>query len=346
VGGRPIGPLAPCFIAAEIGINHNGEVSLAHRLIDAAADAGVDGVKFQNYRTDDFIADRSLTHQYVSEGQTVVESQYEMFRRYELDDSAWRELRDHCQERGVVFFSTPSGIATMQRLVDLGVTLLKNGSDCLVHLPLIRAMAGTDIPTVVSTGMATLTEVEDAVDAYRDAGGTKLVLLHCTSSYPTPDEDVNLLRIPWLADRFQTPVGLSDHTDGMVGAVGAVALGACFVEKHFTLDKRLSGPDHSFSADPAEMAALVVAVRTLERQLGTAAVAPASSELVGRTAFRLSCTAARDLSAGDLLGERDVAFQRPGSGIAPRDLGSYLGRRTVADVLAGTTLVPEHFAST
>jgi len=340
--GHVIGPAAPCFIAAEVGLNHNGDISLAHRMIDAASDAGVDGVKFQTYRTDDFVSDRSLTYEYVSVGQTVIESQYEMFRRYQLEDSVWVELRNHCRDRGVVFFSTPTGLETLEQLVQLGVPLLKNGSDYLTHVPLIAAMAHTGIPTVLSTGMATLSEIEDAVNVFRNAGGHDLVLLHCTSSYPTPPDDVHLRKIPSLETRFDCPVGLSDHTDGIVAAIGAVAIGGCFLEKHFTLDKRLPGPDHRFSADPRELRELVGAIRTLERALGTAEIGPVESDLVGRRDYRLSCVAARELASGTVLSERDVAFHRPGSGIPPGRLEEIVGRRVRVDVSAGTVLRSEH----
>src|SRR5205823_10440934 len=180
-------------------------------------------------------------------GTAVTESQFEMFKRCELSSEHLDELRDHCEQRGAVFFSTPTSVNGINELVRLGVPLLKNGSDYLVHLPLIRAMAQTGLPTVVSTGMATRVEIEDAVNAFRQAGGRDLILLHCTSSYPTPSEDVHLRRIPALAAAFDCPVGFSDHSEGNVAGIGAVALGACFLEKHFTIDKNLSGPDHRFS---------------------------------------------------------------------------------------------------
>ncbi len=325
-GGRQIGDGAPCFIAAEVGLNHNGDVGVAHALVDAAADAGADGVKFQNFSTEDFISDRTVTYEYVSEGRTVRESQYDMFKRYELPDEAWTELRDHCLDRGVVFFATPTGEHGLRQLVELDAPLLKNGSDYLVHLPLIRAMAQTGIPTVLSTGMSTAAEIDDAVAAFREAGGRDLVLLHCTSSYPTPPEDVNLRRIPALARRYGLPVGLSDHTWGTVAAVGAVALGACFVEKHFTLDRALPGPDHRFSSDPTELRALVDAVRTIEANLGDAEPGPAASELAGRRDFRISCVAARRLPVGHRVSEADVSFRRPGSGIPPKDVQLLVGK--------------------
>jgi N,N'-diacetyllegionaminate synthase len=341
IGGRRIGAGEPCFVAVEIGLNHNGELDLAHRLIDAAADGGADGVKFQTYRTEDFVTDRDVTYEYVSAGENVVETQYDMFKRYELPEDAWPQLRDHCASRGVVFFSTPTGSDTLAQLVRLGVPLLKNGSDYLVHLPLIREMARSGIPTVLSAGMSTLDEIRAAVDAFRGAGGSKLILLHCTSSYPAPAEDVHLRKIPVLQEMFDCPVGFSDHTDGVVAALGAVALGGCFLEKHFTLDKNLPGPDHRFSADPDELHGLVAAVRTLEQSLGDSRIGPAPSERVGRRDYRLSCVAAHDLGAGNVLTEEDVAYRRPGNGVSPAAVGALLGRRLRVDVPAGRPLALE-----
>jgi N-acetylneuraminate synthase/N,N'-diacetyllegionaminate synthase len=338
---RSIGPGCPCFLAAEVGINHNGDMALARQMIDAAAEAGADAVKFQNYQTEDFLSDRSLTYEYVSQGKTVVESQFDMFKRCELPRGTLGELRNHCEQRGVLFFSTPTSRAGVEELARVGAPLLKNGSDYLVHLPLIRAMARTGLPTVLSTGMATLAEIDDAVRAFREAGGRDLVVLHCTSSYPTPPDEVHLRKIPALASALGCLVGLSDHTEGIVAAMGAVALGACFIEKHFTLDRNLPGPDHRFSATPEEFRSLAGAVRTLERNLGNSLVGPTPSEAEGRRGFRLSCVAARDLPAGHHLSEGDLAFRRPGIGLPPAAAGWLAGRRLGRPVSAGRVLQPE-----
>jgi N-acetylneuraminate synthase/N,N'-diacetyllegionaminate synthase len=344
VGKRLVGEGQPCFLAAEVGINHNGDMELAHRSIDAAAEAGADAVKFQNYHTEDFISDRSLTHEYVSQGKTVVESQYDMFKRCELAPPQLRELREHCDRRGVVFFSTPTSEKGIQELLELGVPLLKNGSDYLVNLPLIRAMARTTLPTVISTGMATLDDVKDAVEAFRGAGGSDLVLLHCTSSYPTPPEDVHLRKIGALSGAFDCAVGFSDHTDGTVAAIGSVALGACMIEKHFTLDKSLPGPDHRFSADPGEFRALVRSVRNLEEGLGSAELKPAASEELGRRDYRLSCVAARELPSGHRLVAADIAFRRPGFGFPPKELDRLMARELVRTIPSGHVFSAEDFA--
>lgn len=335
VAGRLLGPGHPVFIAAEIGINHNGDMDLARRMIDAAADAGADAVKFQNYRTEDFVTDRSLVHEYENGGRVVREAQYDMFKRYELDARSLAMLGEHCRGRGVVFFSTPSGEDGLADLLALKVPLLKNGSDYLTNLPLIRAMARTGLPTVLSTGMATREEIEDAVAAFRGEGNGQLVVLHCTSTYPAPDDEVNLRRLPALAAAFDALVGLSDHSFGVTAAIGAAALGACFIEKHFTLDKSLPGPDHRFSSDPAEFAQLVRAVRAMERQLGHDRIGPAPSELGSREAYRLSCIAPHALPAGHVLGPGDVVFRRPGTGLPPKSVGRVLGRRLVAAIESG-----------
>lgn len=337
--GRQLRVGAPCFVAAEIGINHNGDLTLAREMIRAAARAGADGVKFQNYRTEDFLSDHQLRYRYEQNGVQHDVSQFEMFKRCELDEAALAQLAGWCREEGVVFFSTPTSDSTLQEAVRAGASLIKNGSDYLTHLPLIRAMARTGLPTVLSTGMATAGEIDGAVAAFAEAGGHALVLLHCTSAYPTPDHEVNLARIPALAARYGCLVGFSDHTWGIEAAMGAVALGAVFVEKHFTIDKQLPGPDQAFSSDEAELRALVEGIRRFERQRGSSAPGPTPSEQEGRQQFRLSCVAARDLPAGHLLTLDDIAFRRPGDGLPPREAPSLVGRRLRQALSRGDRLV-------
>ena len=342
VGSHWIGG-ARCFVAAEIGINHNGDMALAHRMIDEAAGSGVDAVKFQNYETESFLSDRLLTHEYISDGKATVEAQFDMFKRCELSLSDIEELIAHCKEKQIVFFSTPTSTKGIEILQKAGAPLLKNGSDFLLHLPLIRAMAKTGLPSVLSTGMANLSEIDEAVRTFREAGGRDLILLHCTSSYPTAAEDVHLRKIPTLAAAFGCPVGFSDHTDGTIAATAAVALGASFVEKHFTLDKNLPGPDHRFSADPQEMQALVKAIRFVEEAMGTGVIGPTASESLGRRNYRISCVAASDLEAGRLITKTDIAFRRPGTGALPRDIEFFLGRRLIRPVKTGTPIQNEDF---
>lgn len=339
-----IGPGQPCLVVAEIGINFNGDLDLAIAMIDAAAAAGADGVKFQNYRTEDFLTDRTLPLEYVSQGRPVVEPQFDVFKRCELAPNSLARLKQRCDERGVFFQSTPTSVSGVQDLVKIGTPILKNGSDYLVNLPLIRAMAETGLPTVISTGMATLAEIDDAVAAFRAAGGGELILLHCTSSYPTQPGDVHLRKIPALAAAFGYPVGFSDHTFGNVAAIGAVTLGACLVEKHFTIDRELPGPDHRFSADPAELKSLVEAIRTIEENLGCSAIGPTEAEQHGRKNFRLSCVAARALPAGHRVSTEDVAFRRPAVGLPPKAIDWISGLRLARDLQPGEAFKPADFS--
>ena len=343
IGNRIIGPGQPCFIAAEVGINHNGDMDLARRCIDAAAAAGADAVKFQNYATTDFLDDDKLTYTYKSQGQTITESQWEMFKRCELSEQQLAELKMHCDSAGVIFFSTPTSEAGARTLRSLGAPLIKNGSDFLTHLDLIRVMASLQLPTVLSTGMATVEEIDDAVRAFRETGGQDLVLLHCTSSYPTPPEDINLTRIPALGERFGCLIGFSDHSEGSTAAVGAVALGACFIEKHFTLNRNLPGPDHWFSSDPVEFSALVQSVRHVEVALGSSQLEPTASEALGRAAFRLSCLAATDLPSGTHLKRDHIAYRRPGTGLPPKVAPELLGRALRRSVSRGHIFTWEDF---
>lgn len=330
------------LLIAEVGINHNGDLDLARQSIESAARAGVDAVKFQNYRTEDFISDRTLTYEYISQGKTVVESQFDMFKRCELPRAWLPVLKEICDQNNVLFLSTPMGKDGLDDLIQLGVPMLKNGSDCLQHISLIQGMAKSGLPTLISTGMATLEDINEAVTAYREAGGKDLVLMHCTSAYPTPPKDVNLKKIQALAKVFDCPVGFSDHSAGIIATLGAVALGARIIEKHFTLDRNLPGPDHRFSSDPEEWRQLVVAVRELEACLGSDRIVPTASEDHGRNQFRLSCVAARALPAGHSLTEADIAFRRPGNGLAPGEVSKLIGRKLLAPIESGYLFRLEH----
>jgi N-acetylneuraminate synthase/N,N'-diacetyllegionaminate synthase len=342
IGRRAIGAGHPCFIAAEVGINHNGDLALAHRHIDAAADAGADGVKFQNYRTEDFLSDRTLIYTYTSQGREVTESQWDMFKRYESKPGWWRELKDHCDQRGVIFFCTPTSPGCVEELLAVGIPMLKNASDYLTNEPFLRCLGRTKLPVILSTGMADQDDVDSAVSTV-SGEASPVMLLHCTSAYPTPPGDVNLRRMVDLMRRYPVPVGFSDHTLGWQAAVQAVTLGACIVEKHFTLDRNLPGPDHTFSSTPEEFRELVHRVRLGEEMMGRGGIAPAEVEAIPRREYRVSVVAARDLAVDTVLTEELVTCRRPGGGILPRHLGQYLGRRLKQPIARGTPLEPHHF---
>jgi len=337
IGERIVGPQVPVFIVAEIGINHNGDMNLAIKMMEAAAEAKVDSVKFQNYRTEDFLTDKSLTYKYSQNGTEVVESQFEMFKRLELTDENVRELKKQADRLGLIFHSTPTSNAGVDVLVNEGVTVLKNGSDFLTNTDLLTYMAQSSLPVVIATGMAVEDEIAIAVNAIRKAKpkhnkSDNLIVLHCTSAYPTPPEEVNLKKITTIASQFDCLVGLSDHSEGNSAAMGAVALGACWIEKHFTLDKSLPGPDHRFSCDLTEMKSLVNSVREIEVLLGSSELSPSPSEELARTQYRLSCAAAKELPAGHILQDIDIAFRRPATGIPPSSRASLLGKRLKKDI--------------
>ena len=329
---------APFYIIAEIGINHNGDMSLAVESIVAAKKAGAHAVKFQNYYTEDFLLDDTLKITYENDGKTITEPQYDLFKRCELSEADVRYLAEVSAQEGVDFFSTPTNDKGVELLCELGVPYLKNGSDYLSNLELIDCMARSGVPTILSTGMATLSDIDDAVSTFYQAGGQDLVLMHCTSAYPTPPEDVNLKRIQTLKNAFDCRVGLSDHTAGITAALGSLCFGACMVEKHFTLDKTLPGPDHAFSMDPVELTELSSAVMTLSQQLGTPEIRYTASEAYGRENYRLSCMAKVDILSGETLLREHIAFMRPGSGIPPKNIGYLLGRRLKKPIKKGQVI--------
>lgn len=340
-GSRTIGDGQPCFIAAEIGFNHNGDFALAQDLLHAAAEAGVDAVKFQNYHTEDFLFDRSLTYTYRSQGNEVTESQWDMFKRHEPPSDWLHKLKALADELNIEFFSTPTSNSGVDEIVAAELPLLKMGSDYLTHVPMLEYMSATGIPVIISTGMADVDDIDAAVAALRRGGQSPFMILHCTSAYPTPDDAVNLRQIQSLRARYDLPVGFSDHTTGFAAACQAVSMGACMIEKHFTLDHGLPGPDHWFCCTPGEMADLVTEVRRAEARLGVADLVVADAEAEGRMNYRVSTVARRPIQAGSKLRREDVVFCRPGTGILPVDIEGYLGWYLRRDIPAGDVIAAE-----
>lgn len=327
IGSRPIGDGAAVFIIAEIGVNHNGNPALARRMIDAAAAAGADCVKFQTFRAEEFMADRTMMYSYRSRGRTVTENMFDMFKRLELPLKAYRALFAHARRRGVVPMTSVADAESLALARAAGAPALKLSSEDLINLPLVELAARSGMPLIFSTGMADAEEVGDALKILRRRRARKAAFLHCVSAYPTPDAEANLARIAGLKELTGAPVGYSDHTEGVEACVAAVALGACILEKHFTLDPNLPGPDQALSSGPAEFTRLVAAVRRVERMRGSAAVEPADIERrVSRREFRRSLVAARDLPAGHRLRRGDLLLKRPGTGLRARDAGLLVGK--------------------
>jgi N-acetylneuraminate synthase/N,N'-diacetyllegionaminate synthase len=333
LGGRVIGGGAATFVIAEAGVNHNGDLSLARRLVAEAATAGVDAVKFQTFRAAALVTPDAPKAAYQSATTGDGGVQRDMLAPLELSREAHRVLRDDAVARGMVFFSSPFDEASADLLEALEVELFKVPSGEITNLGLLRHVAAKGRPIVLSTGMSTVEEIEAAVHAVRDAGNPPLALLHCVSAYPAPAEETNLKAMDALRERFGCVVGLSDHTTGIEVAIAAVARGAAIIEKHFTVDKTLPGPDHRASLDLPELTALVRAVRRVEAALGDGVKRCMPCELDTRRVARKSLVAARPLRPGERLTREAIAVKRPGTGISPADLERVIGR-TVARALS------------
>lgn len=341
IAGRKVGPGQPCFVIAEAGVNHDGEPGLATRLIDAAADAGADAVKFQTFRAEQLATPHAPKAVYQLQTADVGESQLEMLRRLELSEAAHRLLWDYCRTRGILFLSTPFDEASADLLEALGVAAFKISSGELTNLPLLAHVARKGKPMIVSTGMSTLAEVQAAVQVLQTTGNRQVVLLHCVSSYPANPHDANLRAVQTMAEAFQLPVGYSDHTVGIEVALAAVALGACVIEKHLTLDRTSPGPDHRVSLEPDEFAALVRGVRTVEAALGHGRKEPALSEANTAAVARKSLVAACDIRSGTVFTEEAIAIKRPGTGLPPAMRAQLVGRTATTHISAGTLLTLE-----
>jgi N-acetylneuraminate synthase len=338
-----VGSGHPCFIIAEAGVNHNGSLDLALRLVDAAVGAGVDAVKFQTFQADRLVTLHAPKAAYQNETTGKAESQFEMLKKLELDETSHRTLVGHSASRGIAFLSTPFDEKSADFLETLDVPAYKVPSGELTNLPFLRHVAGKKRPLIMSTGMATLEEVGRAVEAVRTAECKDLVLLHCVSAYPAYPAEVNLRAMATLAEAFGVPVGYSDHTLGIEVALAAVAMGACILEKHFTLNRSFPGPDHRASAEPAELAALVDSVRKVEAALGNGVKRPMASEADTALVARKSLVASRDIPEGAVLQPAMVAARRPGTGMAPDRANELVGRRARYEISEGTILSPEMF---
>ena len=327
------------FLIAEAGVNHNGQLDLALQLVDAAHAAGADAVKFQTFRAEDLALPGTATAAY-QQGATGETDQFAMLRKLELSAEQHQIIAAHCARVGIEFMSTPFSEAAVDLLVGLGVRRLKISSGEIVNRPLLAKAAATGLPLILSTGMATLDEVKQAVGWVQAAWGQEqsLTLLQCTSAYPAPDDALNLRAIATLRTETGLPTGYSDHSLGNTAALAAVALGACVIEKHLTLDRNLPGPDHRASSEPAEFAALAQDIRRIEAMLGDGIKAPRPDEIDVRAVARRSVVLATALPAGTVLRREHLQLRRPASGIPAADFDAVIGQRLRSDAAAGTVL--------
>lgn len=317
IDNKLIGEGKPCFIIAEAGVNHNGSIELAKKLIDAAKDAGADAVKFQTWKTENIILKDVEMAEY-QKGNLPDKSektQFEMLKKLELPYEWHFELKEYAERLGLTFFSTMEDKESINFLIkDLKVPLIKVGSGDLTNYPLLKHTAQFGIPMVLSTGMATLGEIDEAVGTVLNGGNDKIILLQCTTQYPCPYEDVNLRAMLSLKEAFKTIVGFSDHSLGIECAVAAVSLGAKYIEKHFTLDKNLPGPDHKASLEAEEFKRMVDAIRNTEKAFGDGLKRPMSSELKNKKITIRKIIAARDIEKGEVLNEDNITFKRANYG--------------------------------
>lgn len=324
------------FIIAEAGVNHNGDANRARDLIDAAAKSGADAVKFQTFRPELLVTPTAQKAQYQKVQTGAGQSQHDMLAALSLGDDVFRELANHCVARNIMFLSTPFDTASADFLASIEVPLIKISSGDLTNLPLLRHIAALGIPIILSTGMSTLDEVEASVEALVAAGAKRqdITLLHCNTDYPTPWHDVNLRAMDTMRRAFNLPVGYSDHTTGIEIACAAVALGATVIEKHFTLDRNLPGPDHKASLEPDELASLVRSIRHIELALGSASKVPTASELPNRAMARRSLVAARPIKAGEVFGANNIVAKRAEHGLSPMLWDQVIGRVASKDFAA------------
>jgi N-acetylneuraminate synthase/N,N'-diacetyllegionaminate synthase len=332
------------FIIAEAGVNHNGSIELALQLVDAAKASGADAVKFQTFRAERLASRAAHKAAYQERTTASTESQFQMLQRLQLDVAAHRRLIDRCKQVGIQFLSSPFDMESVDLLAEMDLPLFKVPSGEITNLAFLQHIARKGKPMIVSTGMSTLGEVEEAVQVLRDAGATQVTLLHCVTEYPAPYNEINLRAMQTLKAAFGLPVGYSDHTPGIEIAVAAVALGAEVIEKHLTLDRALPGPDHHASLEPAEFARMVSSIRHVEQSLGTGIKAPVPCEVPNIAVARKSVVAARALAVGHRLTAADLEIKRPGNGLAPKLLPALIGRTLRVSVREEELLDWDHLA--
>lgn len=347
--------IQPCYVIAEAGVNHNGDAETALRLVDAAREAGADAVKFQTFRAEELASPIAITADY--QKASGIMRQYEMLKALELTEAEFQRIAEHCRTVGIEFLSTPFHIEAADFLIALGVQRLKVPSGELTNLPFLSGLAEKGLPLILSTGMSSLDEVAEAVETIRHAGqasgadvkqdtlAKRLSILHCTSNYPADPKDSNLRAMQTMAEAFKVPVGYSDHTAGIEIAPLARALGAEILEKHFTLDRTLPGPDHAASLEPDALAEMITRIHAVDGILGDGIKAPVANEIAMRTAARRSIVLLEDAVIGTILTEAMLGLKRPGDGLAPKLLHEMAGERLcvakqAGDVLRETDIIP------
>lgn len=330
------------FIIAEAGVNHNGKIDIALEMVDAASDAGANAVKFQTFRAETLVTRTASKANYQKETSGSNESQFDMLKRLELDLDSHKKLMAHCRERQIDFLSTPFDLTTIDLLSEIGLTTWKIPSGDITNLPYLKKIGALQQQIILSTGMAHLGEIEDALEILENAGTVRknITVLHCNTEYPTPMQDVNLRAMLTIQQAFPgIQVGYSDHTLGIEVAIAAVAMGATVIEKHFTLDKNFPGPDHKASLEPVELNAMIGSIRNIERALGDGIKRPSPSEKKNIVSARKSIVAIKPIKKGSLIKKDDLIVLRPGNGISPMDWDKIIGRMASKNFSPGDNLI-------
>lgn len=338
IENKTISSTSPVFMIAEAGVNHNGDLGMARKLIEEAAACGADCIKFQTFSAERMVTKNAPKANYQLGTTDKTESQLDMLKKIELSPEHHMELKKFAEESNMIFMSTPFNFEDIDLLESIGVSAYKIGSGQIVELPFLRRIAGTGKPVFLSTGMANLDEIDEALKTIREAGNEKIILLQCTTNYPSRIEDANLRVIPAFQSAFNTLTGYSDHTIGEVAAISSVALGACVIEKHFTLDKNLPGPDHSSSITPDELKHLIEKIRHVESALGIAQKSPTEIEKENAVGVRRSIVASRNIKNGETINEGNITFKRPATGLSPRLYDSIIGKKAARDILSDEIL--------
>lgn len=334
------------FTIAEVGINHNGDLATAKKMIDVAKESGVDAVKFQTFRADELVGDPKETYTYTSQGKKVTESMLKMFERYQFEVNDWQEIYEYCQKKDIQFLSTPQNFSDCEILLKLGVSALKVGSDDFTNIPLLQQYAKTNLPLILSIGMADLAEVYLSLSAINEISTASIFIMLCTSQYPTPPCNVNINKLETIKHAFpQTILGFSDHTQGQTAAIMAVTKGALIFEKHFTLDNNMPGPDHWFSENPEGLKLWVKSINEAFDMLGSQEITPTSEEKEMRKLARRSITAIKDISIGEVLSHENIALRRPGNGLEPKHLSQVIGKKSLMNLKKNTPINLGSFTS-
>ena len=322
------------FIIAEAGVNHNGNIETARRLVDAAVMAGADAVKFQTFKAENLVCKDAKKAEYQLETTDKLETQYSMLKKLELTEKMHRELLEYCREKDIIFLSTPFDIESARMLADMGIPIMKIPSGEITNFPYLREIAGYHKKVILSTGMSSLSEVRSALDVLKEYGAEDITVLHCNTQYPTPIRDVNLLAMVSMRKILGVPTGYSDHTQGIEVPLAAAALGACVIEKHFTLDRNMEGPDHKASLEPCELKAMVEGIRRIELALGKDVKQVSASEKANIDIVRKSIVADKPIGKGELFTEENLTTKRPGTGISPMRWNEIIGKTAGRDYKA------------